>query len=178
MKPKPRFPSGRIQLTGDWPVQGGAVVIPTGTFLSFKDWRWNGQELPWPPPVTCVALDQQSYQELLKHYEPHKVSCRPQEKSGDERQTRKPEASMSIEQIIETATALKQSLPQMADQLISALTSMKDERDAIEEDLEKRREEHQKVEASVAVARAQLADIEAERNRIHAMFRVEKSDAA
>jgi hypothetical protein len=182
MKP-PRFSSGRIQLTGDWPVQGGAVLIPAGTFLSFSHWQWRGQELPWPPPVSCVALDQASHDELLKHYEPHRVSYQPQEigKFGGERKPSK-EASMSnigIEQMIEHATALSKTLPQMADQLIAALTAMKDERDAIEEDLNERREEHRQVEASIAVARRELADIEAERKRIHAMFaRAEKSDAA
>jgi hypothetical protein len=57
---------------------------------------------------------------------------------------------------------------------------MKDERDAIEEELNKKREEYQQMEARLLAARRELADIEAERNRITGMFRkvLEKSDAA
>jgi hypothetical protein len=106
-------------------------------------------------------------------YQPQKT----QKFAGEERKRR--EASMSMEQSIENATALTKSLPQMAYKLVATLLAMKDERDAIEEELNKKREEHQKVEASVAAARAELRDIQAERDRIFAMFRVEeKSNAA
>jgi hypothetical protein len=107
MKP-PRFSSGRIKLSADWPASG--VLVPSGTDLSFSDWRWNGLALPWPPPPACQALNQASYDELLKHYPAHMLSFRPQEtqKFADEKPRR--EASMSMEQSIETAVALTKSL--------------------------------------------------------------------
>ena len=176
---KPRYSSGRVQLAADWPT--GSFLVPSGTILHFSDWKWNGHELGWPPPPTCLALDEASYKELLKHYPPHMLSFRPetQKFGGEERQPR--EASkMSMEQSIERAVELSKSLPQMADQLIAALQSMLAERDAIEEDLNKKREQHQKVEANLDAARRELADIEGERKRIHGMFTrlLEKSDAA
>jgi hypothetical protein len=174
--------TGKIQLTGPWPVQGGAVVVPTGTFLSFKEWRFNGMALPWPPPVTCQAQDQESYNELLKHYEPHRVANPPQQTpkfGGEERQRAASRMSnISIEQAIENATTFSKAFPQMADQLVGALTEMKEERDAIEVDLEKKREEHRQVEESIAAARRELADVQAQRNKILDMFTRGVSNAA
>jgi hypothetical protein len=128
---------GRIQLTAPWPIQGGAVVVPTGTFLDFKKWSFGGQDLPWAPPVSCVAIDEAAYTEMLKHHERHRVVFRPQEKSvGEERQREASRMSnISIEQAIENATTLSKAFPQMADQLIAALKEMKEERNAVEEDL-------------------------------------------
>ena len=166
---KPRYSSGRVQLAADWPT--GSFLVPSGTILHFSDWKWNGHELGWPPPPTCLALDEASYKELQKYYPPHMLSFRPetQKFGGEERQPR--EASkMSMEQSIEHVTALSKTLPQMTDQLIGALQAMLEEREAIEDDLNKRREEHQKVEANLDAARRELADVQAERNRIIDMF--------
>jgi hypothetical protein len=54
----------RFQLTGDWPCDGGANLIPVGTILD-RD-RWGS--LPWPPPINAAALDQAAYDLLLQHY--------------------------------------------------------------------------------------------------------------
>jgi hypothetical protein len=111
------------------------------------------------------------------------VSYSPREAHKFAVEERKPsgmsKSNMSMEQMIENATALSKSLPQMADQLVTTLTAVKDERDAIEEDLNKKREEYQEMEASLAAARRQLSDIQAERDRILGLFkRMEKQDAA
>ncbi len=60
----------RYQLTGHgWPIEGGAKLVPVGTILDTEDWTWNGTTLPWPPPVNAMALDQESYDELARHYD-------------------------------------------------------------------------------------------------------------
>ena len=64
----------RFQLTNHgWPIRGGAVLIPTGTVLDRADWKYAGWDLPWPPPVNAIALDQEGYDEMLKHYERHRI---------------------------------------------------------------------------------------------------------
>jgi len=59
----------RYQLTGAWPIEGGAKLVPVGTILDTEDWTWNGATLPWLPPVNAMALDQESYDELAGHYD-------------------------------------------------------------------------------------------------------------
>jgi len=51
-----------------WPIEGGAKLVPVGTMLDRDDWQWNGSPLPWPPPVNAMALDQEAYDALLRHY--------------------------------------------------------------------------------------------------------------
>ena len=58
----------RYQLTGAWPIEGGAKLVPVGTVLDTEEWTWNGVALPWPPPVNALALDQEAYDALLRHY--------------------------------------------------------------------------------------------------------------
>ncbi len=55
-------------LAPGWPVKGGAVLVPAGTILDRADWQWLGIALPWPPPINAMALDQEAYDELLKHH--------------------------------------------------------------------------------------------------------------
>jgi hypothetical protein len=50
-----------------WPINGGAMLIPTGTMLDGLDWKWQGVALPMPPPVNAAAMDQEAYDELRKH---------------------------------------------------------------------------------------------------------------
>jgi hypothetical protein len=63
----------RFQLLGDWPINGGATLIPQGAMMDRADWKWNGFQLPWPPPINAMALDNEAYDELLKHYERHRI---------------------------------------------------------------------------------------------------------
>lgn len=62
-----------FQLTGDWPIAGGSLLIPVGTFLSLDDWQWQGVELPPSPPVTCLAISQRGYNKLLQFHEGHRI---------------------------------------------------------------------------------------------------------
>jgi len=76
----------RFQLTQDWPV--GALLVPARTILDQRNWRWTGVALPWPPPVTAMALDQEAYDELLKHHPHHLVQSVPGiERHGDKKGT-------------------------------------------------------------------------------------------
>jgi hypothetical protein len=67
----------RFGLSGPWPVQGGAMLIPAGTILDRDDWKFNGVALTWPPPMNAVAMDQDAYDALLKHYEYFRILTRP-----------------------------------------------------------------------------------------------------
>jgi hypothetical protein len=63
-----------FQLTGcGWPIEGGAKLVPVNTILDRASWQWNGVDLPWPPPINAVALDQAAYDELLLHYPANRI---------------------------------------------------------------------------------------------------------
>jgi hypothetical protein len=55
----------------------GQYLIPAGTTLDRADWQWNGVTLPWPVPANAMALDQEAYDELCRHHEPHRVLVPP-----------------------------------------------------------------------------------------------------
>jgi hypothetical protein len=65
----------RVQLTGPWPINGGAMVIPTSTILSNEsgDWTYNGIALPYPPPPNAAVLNQQSYDQMREFYSPQQI---------------------------------------------------------------------------------------------------------
>jgi hypothetical protein len=58
----------RVQLTGPWPINGGAMVIPVSTILDSTDWTYNGIALPYPPPPNAAVLNQQSYDQMREFY--------------------------------------------------------------------------------------------------------------
>jgi hypothetical protein len=58
---------------GGWPIRGGSVVVPSGTFLSRDDWTYLGFELPWPPPENLIPLTQDAYNEMAKHHPYYRI---------------------------------------------------------------------------------------------------------
>src|SRR5262245_1069361 len=104
--------------------------------------------------------------------------------------TRKGGGVMSIdEQMIDSAVALTKSLTRAAENFVVSITLMRDEAIAMEADLNERkskitrefdrlkeellakRQEHRQVEQSIGVLKRQLAELEAERQRLQAMFK-------
>jgi hypothetical protein len=62
----------RFQLVGcGWSV--GAFLVPQGTILDSTNWTWHGMPLPSPPPVNAAAMDQEAFNELLKHYPANRI---------------------------------------------------------------------------------------------------------
>jgi hypothetical protein len=56
------------QLNGPWPICGGRILVPASAILDRASWVFNGIDLPYPPPIEAVALDQAAFDELLKFY--------------------------------------------------------------------------------------------------------------
>ena len=65
--------SADFQLTSPWPVQGGAVLIPSGAFLSLSDWTWNSVPLPSAPPKEAMALTQAGFNKLAQFYPSYQI---------------------------------------------------------------------------------------------------------
>lgn len=65
----------RFQMLTDWPVNGGALIVPAGTTLEANlanpDFRLNGVKLPETLPLTAIALDQDAYDAMCSWYSPH-----------------------------------------------------------------------------------------------------------
>lgn len=57
-----------FQLMGPWPVNGGALTVPAGTFIDGNDPQWCGMRLPSVMPIDAKALDQDAYNALLRWY--------------------------------------------------------------------------------------------------------------
>lgn len=73
-----------FQLLGDWPVNGGAMVVPIGTVLEWDPDpeaarlaglptapKWRGEVLPLPMPPNAKCLDQEAYDAMVRWYAPH-----------------------------------------------------------------------------------------------------------
>lgn len=60
----------RFQMLTDWPVNGGALIVPAGTTLEANlanpDFRLNGVKLPEQMPLTAIALDQDAYDAMCR----------------------------------------------------------------------------------------------------------------
>jgi hypothetical protein len=52
------------QLLGDWPIAGGARLLPAGTILDSNDPDW-----PRPPPLNARSLDDASALEMCMAYD-------------------------------------------------------------------------------------------------------------
>lgn len=65
-----------FQMLSDFPVNGGALVIPAGATLeaslSNPEFRWNGSKVSVEPlPLTAMAMDQDAYDAMCGWYEEH-----------------------------------------------------------------------------------------------------------
>ena len=60
-----------------WPILGGSVSVPVGTYLSRRDWTYNGFPLPDALPVNLMALTKDAYEELHRYHEYHRVQTPP-----------------------------------------------------------------------------------------------------
>jgi hypothetical protein len=71
----------KYRLLGDWPVDGGAMIVPEGTLIEWEADAeaarlaglpnaplWLGQTLPLPMPANAMAMDQQSYDAQVAAY--------------------------------------------------------------------------------------------------------------
>jgi hypothetical protein len=58
----------RFELHGNWPIHGGATLVPTGTILEGLPPRWNGHVLPLPLPLDAMALDDEAATKLRSWY--------------------------------------------------------------------------------------------------------------
>jgi hypothetical protein len=66
----------KVQVTGGgWPV--GQWLIPAGTILDAKDWTFNSTPLPWLPPPNMMALDQEAFALMSRHYDASRVLSGP-----------------------------------------------------------------------------------------------------
>lgn len=65
----------RFSMTSDWPVNGGALIVPVGTVLEANlanpDFQYNGTKLPETMPLTAMALDQDAYDAMCDWYPQH-----------------------------------------------------------------------------------------------------------
>ena len=72
-----------FQLLGDWPVNGGAMLVPAGTVIEWEadaerarlaelpsTPQWRGQTLPLPMPLNARCLDQEAFDAMVGWYEP------------------------------------------------------------------------------------------------------------
>ena len=75
----------KFQLLGDWPIKGGAMVIPVGSTIEYvagapsatvvtEPWavgaQFNGTPVPIPLPLNAKCLDQEAYGAMVRWYEP------------------------------------------------------------------------------------------------------------
>ena len=75
----------RFLLLGDWPINGGALVVPVGTFLEYiegapsativaQPWgvgaQFNGMAVPIPLPINARCEDQAAYDQMVTWYTP------------------------------------------------------------------------------------------------------------
>jgi hypothetical protein len=56
----------RWMLAGDWPVAGGARLLPAGTIVG--DGGIPASELPSPMPINAMALDDEAAQMMRQWY--------------------------------------------------------------------------------------------------------------
>ena len=73
----------KFQLLGDWPVSGGAMVVPAGTTIEYDPDpeaarlagigtapMYLGTVLPLPMPLNAKAMDQAAFDQMVAWYEP------------------------------------------------------------------------------------------------------------
>lgn len=62
----------RFSMTSDWPVSGGALIVPAGTVLEANlanpNFEYNGTKVPEPMPLSAMALDAQAYDKMCEWY--------------------------------------------------------------------------------------------------------------
>ncbi|MGY4227605.1 hypothetical protein ACVMIH_004966 [Bradyrhizobium sp. USDA 4503] len=73
----------RFMLLGDWPCNGGSLLVPAGTVIEWIDDpeaariagvptypQWQGTRLPLPMPLNAKAMDQAAYDQMVRWIEP------------------------------------------------------------------------------------------------------------
>ncbi|UGY27310.1 hypothetical protein HU675_0011420 [Bradyrhizobium septentrionale] len=68
-------------LLGDWPCNGGALLVPADTVIEWDsdperariagvptEPQWNGTRLPLPMPINAKCMDQAAYDQMVAWY--------------------------------------------------------------------------------------------------------------
>jgi hypothetical protein len=73
----------RWAMTGDWPCNGGALIVPAGAVIEARTGivnnvivaegaTWNGHLLPLPMPLNAQALDNEAARLMINWYPEHR----------------------------------------------------------------------------------------------------------